>query len=168
MLVPEVCNVFTQSPMSTEADMLSSLPVLTWLHLSDLHICEQKTGWDAKRVTDTLCEDLKTMQKEHGLRPDLIFFTGDAAYGHLGDREGKSITEQFSDAHDFFTSVREAFEPAIEQRNLFLVPGNHDVNRSRITASQKEWLLNDKRKLTDIEDFILVVQKTPEEVAEHR
>ena len=61
---------------------------LTWLHLSDLHACDPNTGWDAKRVTDTLLADLKRMQKDHGLRPDLIFFTGDAAFGHLGNERG--------------------------------------------------------------------------------
>jgi predicted MPP superfamily phosphohydrolase len=65
--------------------------ILTWLHLSDLHACKPKTGWDARRATDALCKDLKEMQRKHGLRPDLIFFTGDAAYGHLGNGDGKSI-----------------------------------------------------------------------------
>lgn len=113
---------------------------LTWLHLSDLHACKPRTGWDAKRVTDTLCKDLKKMQKQHGLRPDLIFFTGDAAFGHIGDSGGKSIAEQFREAHDFLTTVRESFEPIIEQRNLFLVPGNHDVNRNKISKFEKQAL----------------------------
>ncbi|MHC5753199.1 MAG: NACHT domain-containing protein, partial [Nostoc sp.] len=113
---------------------------LTWLHLSDIHACKPRTGWDAKRVTDTLCKDLKKMQERYGLRPDLIFFTGDAAFGHIGSGEGKSIAEQFREAHDFLTTVRESFQPAIEQRNLFLVPGNHDVNRDRITSFETVWL----------------------------
>ncbi|MEH1902039.1 MAG: metallophosphoesterase [Nostoc sp.] len=113
---------------------------LTWLHLSDLHACKPKTGWDAKRVTDTLCKDLKKMQQRYGLRPDLIFFTGDAAFGHIGSGDGKSIAEQFREAHDFLTTVRESFQPAIEQRNIFLVPGNHDVNRDRITSFETAWL----------------------------
>ncbi|MBN3878466.1 hypothetical protein [Nostoc sp. JL23] len=46
---------------------------LTWLHLSDIHACKPRTGWDAKRVTDTLCKDLKKTQERYGLRPDLIF-----------------------------------------------------------------------------------------------
>ncbi len=123
---------------------------LTWLHLSDLHACKPKIGWDAKRVTDTLCKDLKKMQEKYGLRPDLIFFTGDAAFGNIGDGGGKSIAEQFREAHDFLTKIRESFEPVIEQRNLFLVPGNHDVHRDRITDFETEWLLSDKRNLDDI------------------
>jgi hypothetical protein len=37
---------------------------LNWLHLSDLHDCKPKTGWDTKRVTDSLCKDLRKMQEE--------------------------------------------------------------------------------------------------------
>ena len=106
---------------------------LTWLHLSDLHACKPRTGWDARRVTDTLRTDLKRMQAEHGLRPDLVFFTGDAAFGQIGKERGKAIVDQFLEAHDFLTAVRETFEPELLQRDLFLVPGNHDVNVERIT-----------------------------------
>ncbi|MBD2742364.1 leucine-rich repeat domain-containing protein [Coleofasciculus sp. FACHB-1120] len=123
---------------------------LTWLHLSDLHACKPRTGWDAKRVTDTLCKDLKKMQEQYGLRPDLIFFTGDAAFGQIGSGDGKSIAEQFREAHHFLTTVRESFQPAIEQRNIFLVPGNHDINRDRITDFETEWLLSDQRNLDAI------------------
>jgi len=63
---------------------------LTWLHLSDLHACRPNTGWDAKRVLATLRADLQKLNKEHGLRPDLIFFTGDAAFGHLSNERGEA------------------------------------------------------------------------------
>ncbi|BCL33999.1 NACHT domain-containing protein [Nostoc sp. MS1] len=127
---------------------------LTWLHLSDLHACKPKTGWDARRVTDTLCKDLKKMQERYELRPDLIFFTGDAAYGHIGNSDGKSITEQFREAHDFLTAVRESFEPAIEQRNLFLVPGNHDVNRTKISRFEKQVL----ESITSLDEITSIVK----------
>jgi len=113
---------------------------LTWLHLSDLHACKPRTGWDARRVTNTLRTDLKHMLNQHGLRPDLIFFTGDAAFGQIGKARGEAIVDQFREAHDFLTAVREVFTPAIEQRNLFIVPGNHDVNRDRITDFETLWL----------------------------
>ncbi|MBG1271957.1 leucine-rich repeat domain-containing protein [Nostoc sp. WHI] len=126
---------------------------LTWLHLSDIHACKPRTGWDAKRVTDTLCKDLKKMQEQYGLRPDLIFFTGDAAFGHIGSGEGKSIAEQFREAHDFLTTVRESFQPAIEQRNLFLVPGNHDVNRNKISRFEKQ-ALESISSLDEVTSFV--------------
>ena len=113
---------------------------ITWLHLSDLHACNPVTGWDAKRVLETLVADLRKLQKEHGLQPDLIFFTGDAAFGHLGQEPGKAIGDQFREAHAFLEAVRKSFATEIPQRNVFLVPGNHDVNRTVITDMDTEWL----------------------------
>ena len=113
---------------------------LTWLHLSDLHACNPKHGWDAARVTRTLVDDLNLLQQKHGLRPDLIFFTGDAAFGNLGKDGGKSLREQFDEFAAFMDQVRAAFEPAVLKSNVFIVPGNHDVDRDEVTESQTQWL----------------------------
>lgn len=95
------------------------------------------------------------MQKQHGLRPDLIFFTGDAAFGEIGKNRGELIADQFREAHDFLTAVREAFDPPIEQRNLFLVPGNHDVNRTRITLFESAWL----QSIQSLDEINILIQK---------
>ncbi|WP_227498568.1 hypothetical protein [Synechococcus sp. PCC 7336] len=58
---------------------------------ADLHVNQPRTGWDAARVVGTLRADLKRMQETQGLRPDPIFFTGDAAYGHISNERGKAI-----------------------------------------------------------------------------
>ncbi len=126
---------------------------ITWLHLSDLHACKPQTGWDANRVIKTLCDDLLKMEEQYGLRPDLIFFTGDAAYGQLGSERGKAIVDQFQEAHDFLTKAREAFTPMVEQRNLFLVPGNHDVNRKRIARYEKIFL-QEVKSLDEIQQVV--------------
>ena len=116
------------------------MPTITWLHLSDLHACNPRHGWDADRVTDTLVDDLRRLQSEHGLRPDLIFFTGDAAYGQIGKEPEKTVAGQLEEFARFLDAVRGAFDPAIELANVFLVPGNHDVNRDWKTPDQAEWL----------------------------
>lgn len=127
---------------------------ITWLHLSDLHACTPNSGWDAHRVLDSLRTDLRRMRDEHGLQPDLLFFTGDAAFGHLGSEKGKAIGDQFRTAHEFLTSVCKEFAPEIPQRNVFLVPGNHDVNRNKVTRFVTSWLeqypprKENERKLT--------------------
>ncbi|MBA4030441.1 MAG: hypothetical protein C0478_06060 [Planctomyces sp.] len=113
---------------------------VTWLHLSDLHACQPKTGWDARRLRETLLKDLRKLHQEEGLQPDLIFFTGDAAYGHLGNEEGKSITDQFREAEDFLTHVRTVFSKEIPKRQIFWVPGNHDVNKTRISDMETSWI----------------------------
>jgi predicted MPP superfamily phosphohydrolase len=115
---------------------------ITWLHLSDLHTCKPKTGWDAHRVLDPLKRDLRRMQDDHGLIPDMIFFTGDLAFGHIGDKAGESIPEQFDDGHVFLEGVRSAFKREIPLENVFLVPGNHDVERDKVDEFQTFWLDN--------------------------
>lgn len=112
---------------------------VTWLHLSDLHACHPRTGWDATRVTDTLVDDLRTLQA-HGLRPDLIFFTGDAAFGEIGSKREETIAGQLEEFRLLLEAVRTAFKPAVALENVFLVPGNHDVNRRATMAEQSFWL----------------------------
>jgi len=113
---------------------------LTWLHLSDLHACSPRFGWDADRVTETLVADLRHLQREHGLRPDLLFFTGDAAFGEIGDEREKTVAGQLERFAAFLDAVRTAFEPEIPLADVFLVPGNHDVNRGWVTPDQTDWL----------------------------
>lgn len=106
---------------------------ITWLHFSDLHHCGPKTGWEVDRVLDMLRQDLQTLQQTENLRPDLIFFTGDAVFGHLGEGPGKSITGQFEEVGLLFDEIRESFTPVIPKDRFFIVPGNHDVNRSKVS-----------------------------------
>src|SRR6185369_1768085 len=128
------------------------MAALTWLHLSDLHACRTRSGWDAGRITETLVKDLVELQRDHGLRPDLIFFTGDAAFGHLGSAPGQSVEEQFREAGEFLDAVRRAFTPEVPLGDLFLVPGNHDVDRREVLESQTEWL--DRQMLDRVEKLI--------------
>ena len=113
---------------------------IVWLHLSDLHLCEPKTGWDAHRVLDPLIKDLRHMEKEHGLLPQLIFFTGDAAFGNFGSEPGSTLPEQYQGIETLLSGVRKAFTVEIHKANLFLVPGNHDVDRNEATEPLTTWI----------------------------
>ncbi len=110
---------------------------LTRLHLSDLHASE-RSDWDAGRVLRTLLDDLRILRDEHELHPDLLLFTGDAAFAGRGD--------EFDTAGRFLEDVREAC--GVERENVFLVPGNHDVDRSAIEPDDTEWL-DERRKSWD-------------------
>lgn len=121
---------------------------VTWLHLSDLHSRPSQSGWDARRITQRLIEDLKRLSNEENLRPDFIFFSGDAAWGEEPG-PGGSLTEQFQDAHQFLESVRGAFSPAIEQTRVHLVPGNHDINRANINRIVQPQIANIR-----LDDFV--------------
>jgi hypothetical protein len=119
---------------------------LTWLHLSDLH-ARLRDDWNSQEITNALITDLKSVQKDHGLRPDLVFFTGDAVFGAAG---GEKMAHQYQMVRPFLDAVRRAFDPEIPLRDLYLVPGNHDVDRGEITPGETEWLRNPDRKLHDI------------------
>jgi len=74
------------------------------------------------------------MASEHSLRPDLVFFTGDLAFGEIAE---DSLTDQYVDVEKFLDSVRECFTPVLQKTQVFLVPGNHDVNRNKILVSNQ-------------------------------
>jgi hypothetical protein len=113
---------------------------ITWVHISDLHAGKPNAGWDAERVTETLVADLSKMEREQSLHPNFIFFTGDAAFGQFGSSLNETLTGQFAIAQRFFTSVRQAFSPEVPLDDLFLVPGNHDLNRKAVAEDQTFWL----------------------------
>ena len=113
---------------------------ITWLHLSDLHANSPRSGWDSRQVTRSLVDDLRRLQSDEGLRPDLILFTGDLAWGRTGGETDRTLEEQFEEGHAFLEAARSVFDPAIPQDNVFLVPGNHDIDRSQVTPQLTDWL----------------------------
>ena len=119
---------------------------LTWLHLSDLH-AKTSDEWDSKEVIAKLVSDLRALQADEGLYPDFIIFSGDAAFGNI---DNQTIADQYKDVGSFLDSVRKAFEPEIPLNHLYLVPGNHDVDRRSISGIETEWLRNPQRKEDEI------------------
>jgi signal transduction histidine kinase/CheY-like chemotaxis protein len=95
------------------------------------------TGWDANRILASLKDDFKKLQDQNQLCPDLIFVTGDIAFGEI---PGYPIDEQFQEAGTLLEEIRESFPPSIPINNVFIVPGNHDVNRNSVTPDQTDWL----------------------------
>ncbi len=93
---------------------------LTWLHLSDWH--QGSKEFDRQVVEDALINDLKTRTS---ISPDLaridfIAFSGDVAHSGKPD-EYKAAKE------GFFKRILEATGLSPDQ--LFIVAGNHDLNR---------------------------------------
>jgi predicted MPP superfamily phosphohydrolase len=113
---------------------------IVWLHLSDLHLCPPKTGWDADRVLGTLQDDFRLMEEEYKIRPHFLFFTGDIAFGNVGSRLGETIAGQYDVARDFLDRIRSSFSNEIPKSNTFVVPGNHDIDRACATPDQSYWL----------------------------
>jgi predicted phosphodiesterase/WD40 repeat protein len=140
---------------------------VTWLHVSDWH--QKGEDFDRQVVRDLLMKDIG---ERAAIDPDLakidfIIFSGDLAYN------GKAQEYDFAVDY-FFTPLLEATGLGDTGRErLFIVPGNHDVDREafdllpdnlleKLSSSDPvaTWL-NDKRKrhallepMADYSDFI--------------
>lgn len=129
-------------------DMSSTINYsLGWLHISDLHFLDRH-AWRDSLPLKKLIDDLEGLLKS-GLRVDLVLCTGDIGFG---ETKAESLTEQYADAKAFFDMVLKTC--ALGSDRLFLVPGNHDIDRSRVRNSQTEWFRSSERKLDQInQDF---------------
>ncbi len=115
---------------------------LTWLHISDIHF-HPKTEWRDSTARNSLLDYLKDIYiSNESLRPDLIFCTGDIAFGQTGS---SPLVNQYEQAKAFFDSLLAACGPnslPLPKERLFVVPGNHDVNRNSINSDAQSTLTN--------------------------
>lgn len=96
---------------------------ITWLHLSDFHFhTDELRAWDEDIVLRSLLVDLQTMMDD-GLSPDLILVSGDIAFS--------GAPAEYILAARFFEHLCQLTR--LSKERLFLIPGNHDVNRRSIT-----------------------------------
>lgn len=105
---------------------------LNWLHISDVHF-HPGTEWRDSKVRRDLISFLKSEFASESIeRPDLIFCTGDIAFG---ETTNAPLEKQYEAAEEFFNELLsvcgEESQPLNVDR-LFVVPGNHDVNRKAI------------------------------------
>lgn len=115
---------------------------ITWLHLSDLHFKSGAAFNDFNRniVLDTLWRDISA-QMSKGIKPDFIVLSGDIAY--------HGLKQEYDVAWEYF------FEPLMKttklhREKIFVVPGNHDINRQKIdsfTEGGMLSLLDDRNKI---------------------
>jgi len=95
---------------------------ITWLHLSDLHF-RRENAYDERIVLRALLQDIQDRGQEDGLHPDFVVVSGDIAFA------GKP--EEYDLARQFFDDLLAA--TGLGKDRLFPVPGNHDVDRRRIS-----------------------------------
>lgn len=121
------------------------LDQISILHLSDLHMSfEDRT--DLRIVINALLADVERLMNDLGLAIDCICFTGDLV--QRGDR----ADEQFQLALDDFILPLCAVTGT---ERFFMVPGNHDVDRSKIDSvvySGIMALLTDSEAITEFLD----------------
>jgi predicted phosphodiesterase len=112
---------------------------LNWLHISDIHF-RQKSEWRDSQVHTAFLKYLKELFHAGASRPDLVFCTGDIAFG--GTRTAP-MTEQYETAARFFGQLREVCGTdgiPLPSERLYIVPGNHDVNRASINSDAQSAL----------------------------
>lgn len=110
---------------------------ITWLHLSDFHLtCISKdTDWTKESINQdtvirSLLDAIDELLIKKDQKPDIIFITGDLTYG--GKEEEYQVAEEFCNQLLTITGLK--------KQNLFIVPGNHDVNRQEVKALHtKSW-----------------------------
>jgi predicted phosphodiesterase len=90
---------------------------LRWLHISDFHF-KSGESYDRDVVLEAFFSSLATLVDRAG-KPDLVFATGDV--GHSGK------PKEYDGATAFFDRLLK--ETGLERSQLYVVPGNHDINR---------------------------------------
>lgn len=104
--------------------------LFSWVHLSDIHFGhgDKSHGWDQELVLARLAEDLAAAQKLGAPAPDVILVTGDIAFSGAG-----RSPDEYQRAREWLIEVGRAasFSGAASEiaGRIYLVPGNHDVNR---------------------------------------
>ncbi len=102
--------------------------VIRILHLSDIHFRTSKM-WDA----DPIMRDLAGFIGEDigaGMHPDLILFTGDLAFS--GAAEEYQLAKTWLE-----TKLWPVLPAGFQREHMLFIPGNHDVDRSKVKRSAK-------------------------------
>jgi predicted MPP superfamily phosphohydrolase len=131
--------------------MPKALPIRI-LHLSDFHF-SQARAWDSDPVLTGLAKDVKGLVAA-GLKPDLVAVTGDVA--------DRGVQSEYELAARW---LREKLLPAAEvaPRDLLLVPGNHDVDRSKVKSVARATQLDLLKGDAEAQDRIAAVLSDPGE-----
>jgi hypothetical protein len=99
------------------------MSTISWLHLSDLHARDEGNAVE-RAVFESMLKDIEAQIEAEELDLDAVFFTGDLAFS--GAPGQYRIVEKKLD------EVLDACGLAGCRDRLFIVPGNHDVNRQAV------------------------------------
>jgi len=124
--------------------MKSSFDVLI---ISDSHIGQPLAGVDANTVFDQLFTDIENVGKDNNLTPDLIVYSGDIAFGNHPDL---SLSQQYDLAEVFINQIYSKLKAAVGDIPILMVPGNHDIDRSKITPALNEHRDNLNKSKVDL------------------
>ena len=117
---------------------------VTWLHISDLHYREEH-GYQIDIIEKALLEDIKTTIDEKGLAPDFVAFTGDLVFS--------GQEKQYSWVEGFLSRLLQTVG-ITDKNRIFLIPGNHDIDRGRIDKITARGALDALKNSEDIAEFL--------------
>lgn len=100
---------------------------ITWLHLSDFHV--GKDDYAGRKLFEYILAHVQE-RKSLGCVPDFVFITGDIA------NHGQE-TEYMDFFNEFVGPISDIIGHDIDNR-IFVVPGNHDVDRSKNQPFDRE------------------------------
>ena len=128
--------------------------LFSWIHLADVQIGrgDGAHGWERQLVLEELRKDIAAC-REYGVpAPDAIFVTGDIAQG--------GAAEEYASARNWLLGV--AGSVGLGPDRVFVVPGNHDVDR---TADRDRATIRLVQSLRAGSEQIDVVLQEPEDRA---
>lgn len=105
------------------------------LVLSDSHFGQPRSGLDSVTVLDSLVTDIIHVSAEYKLKPNLIVYAGDIAFGHASGTVPLSV--QYDFGKQFIANVYSKLNIPFSEVPLMMVPGNHDIDREMITSALK-------------------------------
>ena len=109
------------------------------LHLTDLHYSDK--GKDPSKVINAIITKLK----EENIVIDFVFFTGDIV--NIGADDA-----QYSKAVNLLFGTLQS-ELNVDANNIIICPGNHDIDRSKISKSLKSYFNTDIKDNASLNKF---------------
>lgn len=133
---PVVAPAPTMTPARASAEPVPAPAASPWrpvrvLHLSDLHF-DEKTAWDAGTVLERLAKDVTLLRTSAGAI-DLVVVTGDVA--------NKGRATEYAAALRWLDGPLRA-AAGVNRAQIWLVPGNHDVDRGGVTRTARALATN--------------------------
>jgi predicted MPP superfamily phosphohydrolase len=143
-----------RTPQAPELGQEEPMNTVTWLHISDLHF-RTSQSYDTNVVLQALLRDIAKCINDDSLQPNFIILSGDIAFA--------SHPKEYALAQQFLDDLLKT--TSLPKDCLFLVPGNHDVDRNAISplAAGATAILSNRdavnRLLADDDDRARVFQR---------
>lgn len=144
-IAKELREVLSETTTQTTKGATGGRPLLSWLHLSDLHFGHGTSGhrYNQQRVLAALAEDVRKQVRVGILtQPDLILITGDIAFSG-GDLNRAPVEDEYRHATTWLAALAGSLN--VSDEHIVLVPGNHDVQRSADCDPATKKLVEDLR-----------------------